>query len=101
MGNYQGIGRFINCPTPTARIYLEDMHLIDLLNQKIQGEEDEGDTTWKRNETSPYLWQLSEKCLELIKGSEIYGPINGDENDDDYDEHFDFRETESPLYTKS
>lgn len=96
----KALARFINCPTPSVRIYLEDMLLVDLLKQRIQGEEDDQDNSWKRTETSPYLWQLSGQCVNLIQQSEIYrSQENG--SDSDYDEHFDFEEGAYPLYTKS
>ncbi len=84
----KGLSKLLNCPTPTTRIYLEDMMMVELLNRKIQGEDDEGDDSWKMKETTPYLWQLSDKCVELINKSEAYEGAIVDEN---YDESFDFK----------
>ena len=84
----KGLSKLLNCPTPTTRIYSEDMMMVELLNRKIQGEDDEGDDSWKMKETTPYLWQLSDKCVELINKSEAYEGAIVDEN---YDESFDFK----------
>jgi hypothetical protein len=96
----RALARLINFPTPTARIYFEDLLMVGILNRRIEGEEIEGDDTWKSNESKPYFWQLSERCVDLIQRSQIHGPVNGIEFEDDYDEHYDFKEPK-PLYTIS
>ena len=90
-GNWEttkALSKLINCPTTTARMYLEDLMMVGILNRKIQGEDIDEDDSWKRRETTPYLWQLSDKCLGLIEKSETYK--TGDEVED-YDENFDFK----------
>jgi hypothetical protein len=62
--------------------------MIGLLNRKIQGEDLEENDSWKHKETSTYLWQLSDKCLDLIDRYEAYQAK--DENED-YDESSDFK----------
>lgn len=84
----KGLSKLLNCPTQTARIYLEDMMMVGLLNRKIQGEDNEEDDSWKTKQTAPYLWQLSGKCVELIQKSETY---EVEDNAAEYDENFDFK----------
>lgn len=91
--NSKGIGRLLNIPTETAKRYCEELMMVHLLERKKQGEDDcSEDGKWGK--TTPYLWQLSEGCLDLMQGSEVYPletPIDPLEVPKDYDESFDFR----------
>ncbi len=79
------LAKLINYPVPTAKLHLEDLMMLQLLNRRIQGQEVEDDSyNWKRSETSPYEWQLSEAGCKLIRDSGVYGA------EEDFDEHFDY-----------
>ena len=66
------IGKLINTPTETAKRYLEDLWMLNLLNRRIEGEE-EDEESWKTKKT-PYSWQLSKECIQLIEQSEVFLP---------------------------
>jgi hypothetical protein len=83
--NTKAIGRLLNIPTDTARRYCEDLMMVNLLNRKIEGE-DQGDEGWKYSK-APYLWQLSTLSTDFIRNSEIYQFQDAG----NYDEHYDFQ----------
>lgn len=67
----KSISKLINCPTVTTRLYLEDLMLLGLINRRISGDDDTEDDSWKLKDTNPYLWKLSDKCLDYLYKSEI------------------------------
>jgi len=52
----------VNMPVPTAKLCLEDMMLVGLLNRDVDGDQ----------EKSPYTWQLTDNAASLISDSEIF-----------------------------
>jgi len=58
----KGVANAVGIPGSTTKIVLEDLMTIGILNQELDGQ---GDTAaWK--------WQLSQKAVELIGGSEVF-----------------------------
>ncbi len=62
------ISESTNVPSPTARLLLEDMMMLNLLNRRffqgVQGEDPK--------ENTPYQWQIRQEAYELMEQSEIY-----------------------------
>ena len=52
----------VNIPTPTAKLCLEDMMLVGLLNRDVDGDQ----------EKSPYTWQITDVAQSLIANSEVF-----------------------------
>lgn len=66
----KGIGELIELPTTTVRLLLEDLHVLGLMNRKMEDEESD-----KRQ---PYFWQLSNTCIELIQEAELFKQDDAD-----------------------
>jgi hypothetical protein len=68
---------YFNYPSQTTKLHLEDLMVLNLVERKIEGvplvpSEDADSYHRKQGTTAPYFWQLSERCCELIRSSEIY-----------------------------
>ncbi len=61
------IAKTTGMPATTAKVILEDLASIGLLNQDLDG----------TGETAAWTWQLSQKGVDLIGGSEIFDGIPG------------------------
>jgi len=77
------IGEMVQTPTDTTKRYLEDLWVCNLLDRRIEGEDDEDNF---RSNTKPYQWKLSKIGIDLIEKSEIF-LSNGqpNENGDDHE----------------
>ena len=49
-------------PVQTAKLCLEDLMIIGLLNRDVDGDQDK----------SPYTWQLTDNAGSLIADSEVF-----------------------------
>ena len=68
-------------PVTTTKMQLEDLMILKLANRKdMEDSPEDEDSSYRKQEVRPYYWQLSDKCCELIKTSEVY-----DIEDDSWD----------------
>ena len=64
---------YFSYPVSTTKMQLEDLMILKLINRKDMGESSgDEDSNYRKQETRPYYWQLSDKCCQLIKTSEVY-----------------------------
>jgi hypothetical protein len=77
---------FFNYPTTTTKLQLEDLMVLNLLDRKFEDSSSQDDDVYgyRKSETTPYCWRLSDHCCELIRTSEIY-----DTGDDSWDFNLD------------
>ncbi|MFH1629659.1 MAG: hypothetical protein ABIE47_13170 [Pseudomonadota bacterium] len=52
----------VNMPVRTAKLILEDMMLVKLLNRDVDGDQDK----------SPYTWQITDYAGDFIQNSEVF-----------------------------
>ncbi len=64
---------FFNYPVSTSKFQLEDLMVLGLVDRKIEGNSSEDeDDRYRRQETTPYYWRLSDRCCDLIQSSGVY-----------------------------
>ena len=64
---------YFSYPVTTTKMQLEDLMILGLVNRKIEdGSSGDEDGPYRRQDTTPYYWRLSDKCCDLIRTSEIY-----------------------------
>ena len=75
--NTRILSGFFNYPTMTTKLQLEDLMILNLLDRKFEGSSSDDDSYgYRKSETTPYYWSLSNHCRELIQTSEIYDAGN-------------------------
>lgn len=60
------VANIAKLPTTTARIKLEDLQVMNLVNRDISGQ-DSGDT----DKSIPYQWRLSNECCQLLDATDF------------------------------
>lgn len=84
-GAYQGEGgdwlktrevaNISNLPTSTARLRLENLQSMNLVDRDIRNEDGE-DT----DKTIPYRWRLSNECCQLLERTDLTSPHDGEKS---------------------
>jgi len=73
LGENEDSERVLQYPVANTKLQLEDLMVLGIVNRKIEAEtQEDEDDHYRKQETTPYFWKLSEKCQELIRTSEIY-----------------------------
>jgi hypothetical protein len=68
------IAGFINYPVQTAKLCLEDLMILRLVDRSNEDEH--------AGETTPYLWKLSDHCCDLMTETEIFALQDGNAQDE-------------------
>jgi hypothetical protein len=71
------IAGYLNYPVATAKLQLEDLMILRLLDRKNED--------YHVGETAPYLWKLSDHCCSLLLETELFGLEDRNAQDEEFD----------------